>query len=59
MKELGDAREVREEPKKTVRNLSSLQGNKKDARLVLKEKMKKQQPQFSAATVACSMSLVN
>ena len=42
MKELGDAREVREEPKKTVRNLSSLQGNKKDARLVLKEKMKKQ-----------------
>ena len=42
MKELGDAREVREEPKKTVRNPSSLQGNKKDARLVLKEKMKKQ-----------------
>ena len=42
MKDLGDAREVREEPKKTVRNPSSLQGNKKDARLVLKEKMKKQ-----------------
>lgn len=42
MEELGDAREVLEEPKKTGRNTSGLQGSKKDAHFVLGEKMKKQ-----------------
>jgi len=41
MKDLGDAREVVEEPKKKGRSTPNLQGNKEDAHFVLTEKMKK------------------